>query len=95
MFETQAIRNMSNESIHPTSYHSIDLLAILSPLVLAADLLLLLGGEVVGDVEGLSDFLGRLALDHVRDGLAADVKKGLDIKVVGGLRQCVSILRQN
>jgi hypothetical protein len=58
-------------------------LAVLGPLVLAADLLLLLGGEVVLDVEGLANLLGGLALDHVGDGLAADVKKGLDVHVVG------------
>jgi hypothetical protein len=60
-------------------------LAVLGPLVLAADLVFLLGGEVVLDVEGLADLLGRLALDHVGDGLAADIEKGLDIEVVGGL----------
>jgi len=59
-------------------------LAVLSPLVLATDLLFLLGGEVIGDIEGLSDFLGGLALDHICDGLAANVEKRLDIKVVGG-----------
>ena len=60
-------------------------LPVLGPLVLATDLLLLFGGEVVGDVEGLADFLGRLALDHVGDSLATNVKEGLDVKVVGGL----------
>jgi hypothetical protein len=35
------------------------------------------------DVEGLADLLGRLALDHVRDSLAADVEERLDIHVVG------------
>jgi hypothetical protein len=58
-------------------------LAVLGPLVLAANLLFLLGGEVVLDVEGLADLLGGLALDHVGDGLAADVEKGLDVHVVG------------
>jgi len=58
-------------------------LAVFGPLVLATDLLLLLRGEVIGDVECLSDLLGGLALDHVRDGLAANVKEGLDIKIVG------------
>jgi hypothetical protein len=61
-------------------------LAVLSPFVLAADLLLLLRGEVVLDVERLADLVGGLALDHVGDGLAADVKEGLDVEVVGGLR---------
>lgn len=59
------------------------LLAVLGPLVLATNLLLLLGGEVVGDVESLADLLGRLALDHVGDSLAANIKQGLDIHVVG------------
>jgi hypothetical protein len=58
-------------------------LAVLGPLVLATDLVLLLGSEVVLNVEGLTDLLRRLALDHVRDGLAADVKKSLDVHVVG------------
>ena len=62
-----------------------DRLAILSPLVLAANLLFLLLGEIIGDVEGLADLVGRLALDHVGDGLAADVEQGLDVEVVGGL----------
>lgn len=61
-------------------------LAVFGPLVLAANLLLLLGGEVVLDVERLSDLVGRLALDHVGDGLAADVEQRLDVEVVGSLR---------
>jgi hypothetical protein len=60
-------------------------LTILSPLVLTSDLLLFFGGEVVGDIECLSDLLGRLALDHVGDCLATNIKKGLDVKVVGSL----------
>ena len=56
--------------------HNVDVasgLSVLGPLVLAADLLLLLGGEVVGDIERLPDLLGGLALDHVGDCLAAHV----------------------
>ena len=30
-------------------------------------------GEVIDDVEQLPDFLWSLSLDHVRDGLAADI----------------------
>ena len=45
---------------------------------------LLLGGEVVHDVEELADLLRCLALDHVGDGLAANIKEGLDVEVVGG-----------
>lgn len=39
-------------------------------------------GEVVGDVERLADLIGRLALDHVRDRLAADVEECLDVEIV-------------
>jgi len=56
---------------------------ILGPLVLAADLVLLLRSEVVLDVERLTDLLWRLALDHVGHGLATDVKQRLDVHVVG------------
>lgn len=62
-------------------------LTVFSPLVLAADLLLLLGGEVVLDVERLADLVGRLALDHVRDGLAADIQESLNVEVVGRLQR--------
>jgi hypothetical protein len=68
-----------------TKWRELWRLTILSPLVLAADLLLLLGGEVIGDVECLSDLLWRLALDHVGHGLASNIKEGLDVKIVGSL----------
>ena len=58
---------------------------LLGPFVLAADLVLLLRSEIILDVEGLADLLWGLALDHVGDGFAADVKEGLNIQVVGGL----------
>lgn len=61
-------------------------LAILGPLVLTADLVLLLRCEVVLDVERLSDLVRGLALDHVRNRLAADVEEGLNVEVVGSLR---------
>ena len=61
------------------------ILTVFSPLVLTADLLLLLGCEIVGDVEGLSDLFWRLALDHVGNGLAANVEQSLDVKVICGL----------
>lgn len=48
-------------------------------------MLFLLLGEIIGDVEGLADLVGRLALDHVGNGLAADVEQGLDVEIVGGL----------
>jgi hypothetical protein len=60
-------------------------LAVLGPLILAADLLLLLGREIVLDVECLADLVGGLALDHVGYGLAANVQERLDVEVVGGL----------
>jgi len=56
---------------------------ILSPLVLTANLFLFLRSEVVGDVEGLSDFLWRLALDHIGDSLATNIEEWFDVKVVG------------
>lgn len=60
-------------------------LAVLGPLVLTADLLLLLWCEVVGNVKGFSDLLWRFSLDHVCDCLAANIKEGLDVEVVGSL----------
>lgn len=60
-------------------------LTVFRPLVLTANLLLLLTRKVVRDVKGLTDLLWRLALDHVRHSLAPDVEEGLDIEVVGGL----------
>lgn len=47
--------------------------SLLGPLVLTLDLLLLLGSEIILDVEQFANLLGGLALDHVGDGLAADV----------------------
>lgn len=65
-------------------------LAVLGPFVLATNLVLLFGGEVVLDVESLPDFLRRLALDHVGDGLASNIQEGLDVEVVGSLGRIVS-----
>lgn len=48
----------------------LEALLLLAPGVLLAHLLLLGGGEVVLDVEGLADLLRSLALDHVSDSLA-------------------------
>lgn len=62
-------------------------LSVLSPLVLAADLFLFFGGKVVGDVKCLANLLWGLALDHVGDGFAANIKKGLNIQIVGGLEK--------
>jgi len=59
-------------------------LTVLSPLILTADLVLLLGGEVVLNVEGLADLLGGLSLDHIGDGFAADIKESFDIEIVCG-----------
>lgn len=60
-------------------------LAVLSPFIFPTNLVLLFWCEVVLDVEGLADLLWGLALDHVGNGLAADIEKGLDVEVVGGL----------
>lgn len=60
-------------------------LSVFSPLVLAANLLFLLRSEVVGDIKGFADLLGRLALDHVGYSLAADIQQRLDVEIVGCL----------
>ena len=52
-------------------------LLLLAPLILLPHLLLLGGSEVVLDVEGLSDLLWCLPLDHVGHGLTSHVKKTL------------------
>lgn len=58
---------------------------LFSPFVLATDLILLFGCEIVLDVERLSNLLWRLALDHVGHGFASHVQEGLDVEVVGSL----------
>lgn len=58
-------------------------LAVLGPLVLATNLVFLLRCEVILDVERLADLLGRLALDHICNGLAPNIEQSLDVKVVG------------
>jgi hypothetical protein len=60
-------------------------LAILSPLIFTADLVLLLRSEVVCDIESLTNLLRRLSLDHVGNGFAANIKEWLNIEVIGGL----------
>jgi hypothetical protein len=60
-------------------------LAILGPLVLAADLFLFLRSEVIGNVKGLTDLLGGFALDHVGDSFASHIKERFDVEVVGRL----------
>jgi hypothetical protein len=66
--------------------------AVLGPLVLTADLLLLFGSKVVGDVECLANLVGGLALDHVGHRLAADVEERLDVEIVGSLENSVSVV---
>jgi hypothetical protein len=58
--------------------------SLFSPLILATNLVLLLRCKIIGDVEGLADLFRRLALDHVGNGLATNVKQSLDIEIVGG-----------
>ena len=59
--------------------------SLFGPLVLSTNLILFFGGEVVLDVERLADLLRGLPFDHVCDGLAADIKEGLDVEIVGSL----------
>lgn len=42
--------------------------------------------EIVLNVEGLADFFGGLALDHVGNSLAGEVQQWLDVQEVSGLR---------
>ena len=58
---------------------------LFSPFVLPTNLILLFGRKVILDVEGLTDLFWGLALDHVGDSLAADVKESLDVEIVGSL----------
>ena len=60
-------------------------LSVFSPLVLTANLLFFLGCEIVLNIECFSDLFRRLALDHVGDSFAANVKQSLDIEIVGSL----------
>ncbi len=69
-------------------------LAVLGPLVLATDLILLLGREIVLDVERLADLLRGLALDHICNSLASDIEERLDIKVVGSLDRLLADIRR-
>ena len=43
--------------------------------------------RVICDVEYLSDFFRRLALDHTCDGLATHIKKGVDIQIICRLKK--------
>ena len=57
---------------------------LLGPFVLLHDLGLLLGSEIVLDVEELADLLDALALDEGGDLSAGQLEKGLDVEEVGG-----------
>lgn len=46
---------------------------LFGPFVFTTDLILLLRGEIILDIEGLADLLGRLSLDHVCNGFAPDI----------------------
>jgi len=59
-------------------------LLLLAPLILLPHLLLLTGSKVVFNVEGFSDLLGCLALDHVGHGLACHIQQTLYIQIVSG-----------
>ena len=59
---------------------------LLGPLVLTTDLIFFFRGEVILNVESLPNLLRRLAFDHIGHSLAPNVKKRLDVEVVGGLR---------
>ena len=52
---------------------------LLGPLILTSNLVLLLGGEIILNVESLPNLLRRLALDHIRNGFAANIQKCFDV----------------
>ena len=58
---------------------------LLGPLILTTNLILFLGGEVILDIEGFADFFWGLALDHIGNGLAADVEESLNVEIIGSL----------
>ena len=66
---------------------------LLSPLVFTTDLILLLRGKVVLNVECFTDLFWGFALDHIRNRLAPDIQQSLDIKVVRSLSKCKVSLR--
>ena len=53
------------------------------------DLLLLARSEVILDVEGLTNLLGSLALDHVGDSLAGYVQQALNKEGVNVIHKCI------
>ena len=64
---------------------------LLGPFIFTADLILLLWCEIILNVECLSDLLRRLSLDHIRDGFAANVKEGFDVKIICRLMKVMSV----
>ena len=53
------------------------------------DLLLLARSEVILDVEGLTNLLGSLALDHVGDSLAGYVQQALNKTCLNLIHKCI------
>ena len=58
---------------------------LLGPLILTTNLILFLGREVILNVEGFADLFWGLALNHVGNGLAADVEESLNVEIVCSL----------
>ena len=46
-------------------------------------LLLFSGGEIILDVESLSDLLRGFALDHIGNGFAAYIQQAFDVQIIG------------
>jgi len=69
-YQTPDTLKISLDSRGESVIHS----AVLSPLILPSDLVLLFWGEVILDIEGLANLLRGLAFDHVGNGLTADIK---------------------
>lgn len=71
-------------------YKKIVDLSLLAPFVLLSDLLFLFRSKVVLNVEGLSNFLWGLSLNHICYSLASEVQEWFNIQIVGRLRISMS-----
>lgn len=77
---------------HPQNPIEVDFLlerslTLIAPLILLTNLLLLLRGEVILDVEGNTNLLGRLSLEHISNSFTSQIKQVLNFQEVRGLQE--------